>query len=278
MSRNAEPQLWPKPRRRLFPVYWVAAVLFLWLLLQLSPLTRDFKVIATQVATGAILVGLVGWYLVQGRAGRLVKALIAGATLAVPLTVFATVQLVNDGDGRLVGWRFRWTPAPDQRLALPPKAAADDTPATDSEVDELAEYPAFLGGRLWAEVEGVTLADDWQANPPEELWRRPVGAGWSAFAASQGLAVTQEQRGVYELVVAYRLTDGEVAWSHADGTRFDPLGPMKAMGGVGPRATPAIFDGLVVTQGANGLLNCLDLATGEVRWSRTSTKSTACPT
>ena len=38
--------------------------------------------------------------------------------------------------------------------------------------------------------------------PPRELWRIPVGAGWSGFAVSGGIAVTQEQRGESEQVVA----------------------------------------------------------------------------
>jgi len=40
------------------------------------------------------------------------------------------------------------------------------------------------------------------------------------------------------------------------------------MGGDGPRATPTIDGGQVFAMGATGILNCLDLETGEPVWSR----------
>jgi outer membrane protein assembly factor BamB len=39
------------------------------------------------------------------------------------------------------------------------------------------------------------------------------------------------------------------------------------MGGKGPRATPTIADGDVYALGATGMLTCLELATGQVKWS-----------
>jgi outer membrane protein assembly factor BamB len=39
------------------------------------------------------------------------------------------------------------------------------------------------------------------------------------------------------------------------------------MGGDGPRATPTFADGKIYALGATGILNCLDAATGELRWS-----------
>ena len=78
--------------------------------------------------------------------------------------------------------------------------------------------------------------------------------------------MTQEQRGDQELVVCYELRTGKVAWTHADAVRWDPRGS-GALGGVGPRATPTIHDGRVFTQGATGILNCLDARTGKLLWS-----------
>jgi outer membrane protein assembly factor BamB len=75
-------------------------------------------------------------------------------------------------------------------------------------------------------------------------------------------AVTQEQRGEMECVVCYRLSDGKLMWIHSDEARFD-----SSMGGSGPRATPAIADGLVYTVGGTGILNCLKGENGERLWS-----------
>ncbi len=125
------------------------------------------------------------------------------------------------------------------------------------------DYPGFLGGARDATVAGVRLARDWESRPPRELWRRPVGAGWSAFAIAGELAVTQEQHGREERVVAYDLDTGEPVWSHADAGRYETT-----IAGPGPRATPTIRDGVVYTMGALGRLNALELATGRLLWSR----------
>jgi outer membrane protein assembly factor BamB len=74
---------------------------------------------------------------------------------------------------------------------------------------------------------------------------------------------TQEQRGADEAVVCYDAGSGAEIWVHADHDRFD-----EAMGGPGPRATPTFHEGKLYTQGARGRLNCLNAATGSVKWSR----------
>jgi outer membrane protein assembly factor BamB len=98
------------------------------------------------------------------------------------------------------------------------------------------------------------------------LWKQAIGAGWSGVAIVGDYAVTQEQRGPQELVVCYELRTGKVAWTHADDVRWDPAGS-GALGGVGPRATPTIHDGKVFTQGATGIVNCLDARTGKLLWT-----------
>ena len=248
---------------RPFPFYWLLGVAVVWVVVQLSWLTRDYKVMTTLGSAAAALIGLLVWNVVRGRATRRWRWGLVASAAGVALAGLLLLDFENDGDGRLVGWRFSWTPAPDQMLAMPDPLGEISVAAAA----EYASYPGFLGGKPWAEVTGMALQDDWQANPPQEVWRQPIGAGWSAFAVADGLAVTQEQRGEQELIVAYRLEDGEAVWWHGDEARFDPYGPMTAMGGVGPRATPAIYSGRVVAQGATGILNCLDLESGETIWS-----------
>ncbi|MEM8866007.1 MAG: PQQ-binding-like beta-propeller repeat protein, partial [Planctomycetota bacterium] len=275
VSNGNDKPLWPAPRPRRFPQYFLLGIGVVWLIVQLLPITRDYKVVAGQVSFGVGLTGMLIWLAAFRGPRRKQRRRVVAGVVAFALLIVLAVRFQTDGDGRLVGWRWRWTPLPDQTLALPEKAdtaresEAGQGEPVDSETSAIATatYPAFLGGRPWAEVPNVRLATDWQANPPVELWRRPIGAGWSAFAVADGLAITQEQRDEQELVVAYRLDDGEVAWWHGDTARFDPFGPTQRMGGVGPRATPTIFQGRVYTHGATGIVNCLELASGELVWS-----------
>lgn len=152
------------------------------------------------------------------------------------------------------------TPTPASETPSPVPSAAY-VPA-DASISAL-EYPQFLGTQRNGSVTGVRLSDDWAARAPRLVWRRPIGAGWSGFAVARGLAVTQEQRGNREMVVAYSLADGTPRWSHGDEAHYQ-----STIAGEGPRATPTISSGRVFTLGSTGLLNCLDLETGRAVWRR----------
>jgi outer membrane protein assembly factor BamB len=128
-----------------------------------------------------------------------------------------------------------------------------------------ADFLQFLGSNRDCHVPALNLDTDWTKSPPEELWRIGMGEGWGGFVVRGGCAITQEQRDDKEHVVCYELLTGKVLWSHADEERYsDPQG----LGGSGPRATPTIHGDVVLTMGGLGRLNCLELATGKVRWTK----------
>lgn len=134
-------------------------------------------------------------------------------------------------------------------------------PAASVSLPGLADFPRYLGAAGDGVVPEVPLDPDWAGHPPKLLWRQPIGAGWSGFAVSGHRAVTQEQRGDDELVSCYDVATGSLLWLHTNQVRFS-----ETLGGIGPRATPTIEGGDVFAQGATGLLDCLDLATGRKRW------------
>lgn len=123
------------------------------------------------------------------------------------------------------------------------------------------DFPEFLGPRLKLFVDNVQLNPDWEKFPPKEVWRQPIGAGWSSFSVVNGYAVTMEQRGDAEQVTCYDVLTGKPCWVVSWDARF-------LTAGVGPRSTPTIEGGRVYALGAWGHLVCIDGNSGNVIWER----------
>jgi outer membrane protein assembly factor BamB len=259
----------PRPRR-------VRALLGWWLLLAIvsagfwfSAIDPGISVTVVFVAAVLAALGLAVW-LVRSSGFR--TSLRWGTASAVCLLVASfflqllPVKTLNNGDTGIVGWRWRWS-EPDRQLEAPAVLPVTSITLQESPND----YPRFLGNGYWAEVKGIELDANWKERPPRQLWKQEIGAGWSGFAVVGDYAVTQEQRGEQELVVCYEVSTGEAAWTHADDVRWDPRGP-GSLGAIGPRATPTIHEGKVFTQGATGIVNCLDARTGNVLWAHDTLK------
>ena len=179
-------------------------------------------------------------------------------------TLLATKGMWGHGS---MDWYWRWEKTAEQNLlanreTLPKESMAN---VASTEVEQWLSDPQwsqFRGNQQASRQNGLQFSTDWSANPPEELWRVPVGPGWSSFVVAGNLLFTQEQLGDNETVVCYSAESGKEIWKQEIESRFyDPLG------GPGPRATPTLAHGGLFVMGANGELQRLDPKTGEHIWT-----------
>ncbi len=266
-SSVAEPSVAPDqalPRRAWFPIAWPLALAMGCAVLWRSDVDPGVTNTVINIAVALAVVGDSLWLVRRSGLSRRLRWSLAAAACGLVAAYYLQLmpfEVVLNGDVGIESVRWRWAD-PDRALTSPETTAGGALDWRETPQD----YPRFLGNGYWAEVKGVALETDWREHPPRELWKHKIGAGWSGFALVGDYAVTQEQRGDQELVVCYELRTGKPLWTHADAVRWDPSGG-GALGGAGPRATPTVFQGRVIAQGATGIVNCLDARTGKLLWS-----------
>jgi outer membrane protein assembly factor BamB len=224
------------------------------------------------IAIPVMSLALVAWAVitrrfsaVPRRAAFIVILLIACGVFTIIRTGGLTAEFDND-----IHWR--WSKTPEELLLA---QTSEETPATTvpaaapTTTKAETDWPGFRGSQRDSIIRGVRIKTDWSASPPVQLWRRPVGPGWSSFAVQNDRFYTQEQRGDDEIVACYEVATGKLVWRHRDRARF-----WESNAGPGPRATPALSNRRVYTQGGTGIVNVLDAATGDVVWSRNAVTDT----
>jgi outer membrane protein assembly factor BamB len=261
----------------------------------------------TVFAVPALSLALVAWAVISQRFSEGLRRASLVVAILLACSVFTLLRTGGmDGEAKS-DLHWRWTPTPEQRLlaqagdelpALTPTPAAvaatpdqpltassspdplkpgasptatvtPDKPAPVAASETRAVWPGFRGPNRDGVIRGVQIETDWAKSPPVEVWRRPIGPGWSSFAVNGDLVYTQEQRGEDEIVACYNLTTGKPVWRHRDTARF-----WESNAGAGPRGTPTLSNGRVYTFGATGILNVLDASTGSVKWSRNAATDT----
>jgi outer membrane protein assembly factor BamB len=220
-------------------------------------------------AIPVLCLALVVWAVATRRLTNAVRrvALVASILLACAVwTVIRTGGITGEANS---DFHWRWSKTAEERLLAHAGEEPAALPVAAAAVNTGAEWPGFRGPGRDGAVHGTRIKTDWTASPPVELWRRPIGPGWSSFAVHAGLFYTQEQRGDDEIVACYDLKTGKPVWRHRDAARF-----WESNGGPGPRATPTLSNGRAYTLGATGIVNALDAGTGAVVWSRNAADDT----
>ncbi|MEM7482668.1 MAG: PQQ-binding-like beta-propeller repeat protein [Acidobacteriota bacterium] len=250
------------PRAERFGAVALLVVLMVsaWFLLHPSIATGMMGLMFIVYSVPVISLAFVVWTVAsRGLSVRARWASMAGA-IALGCGVWTLVQTAGMTGNAESEFMWRWADTPEERLLARGEVAATGSVA---EADLGSTWPGFRGVDRNGDVPGERIATDWAASPPMELWRRPVGPGWSSFAVANGVFYTQEQRGEEEVVSAYELTTGEPVWRHRDPVRF-----WESNAGPGPRGTPTLHQGRIFSFGATGVLNALRAEDGSRLWSR----------
>lgn len=216
----------------------------------------------------AITAGLLSTKLIGWRHGKW----IALATALIAIVLPASIRFLKVDSAFSAQFQPRWESTNEERLIASLPASASPSAGNEAGTQEVgpADWPGFRGAQRDGHVFGGVLAIDWDNALPKELWRRSIGPGWGSFCVVGELAITQEQRGPEECVVAYESSTGEQVWSTGVEARFE-----ESVAGPGPRGTPTFHAGSLLVTGAAGDVLRLDASSGEILWQRKLTEDTA---
>jgi outer membrane protein assembly factor BamB len=237
----------------------ILAIMFISDVEDLLSIGLDVVIVSSIFGSAILIVLWVGWFLVFSRWKWRNRVLASISVVALPFALVSIFRPIHGGDVSIIRFEPIWSSRPEPP-SIPLDAAQTDV---DLSIETPHDFPMFLGGRMDGTVEADFRIDAEQFSTSTQIWKQPIGSGWSGFAARNGYAITMEQRGDQECITCYSIETGRLQWLHQNTARHhDKMN----LGHVGPRATPTIFDGYVYAVGAVGNFVCLNGTNGAEVW------------
>lgn len=131
---------------------------------------------------------------------------------------------------------------------------------------QAADWPQWRGRERDGRIAPGELPETW----PEALarrWKVDVGEGHSSPVVVGELVYQHARSGEREVVACRDLATGRVRWSRDFPAPYE-MHSAAAAHGKGPKSTPVVASGKLVTFGIAGQLRCFDALTGDPLWNR----------
>jgi outer membrane protein assembly factor BamB len=126
------------------------------------------------------------------------------------------------------------------------------------------DWPQFRGLNRDAKVTGFKAPATWPANLVK-LWQDSVGTGDATPVLVGKKIFLNTRQGGDEVILCLDAASGKELWKNSYAAPA-VTGPPASH--PGPRSTPSVVNGKVVTLGVSGIISCLEAATGKVIWRK----------
>jgi outer membrane protein assembly factor BamB len=130
-----------------------------------------------------------------------------------------------------------------------------------------ADWPQWRGPHRNGISQETGLLKEWPKEGPKLLWQvKEIGSGYSTPAVVGERLYVLSNKGVdEEFVQALDVSDGHQLWS----TRLGKVGnPDQQPSYPAARSTPTVDGALLYALSSDGVLACLETATGKLRWQK----------